>query len=48
MKVELELSNLSDNVLTLRRLSVEPDPTERPRLTSVFQKMVNSFMLILI
>jgi hypothetical protein len=46
--VELELSNLSDFVLTLRRLSVEPDPTERLRLTSVLQRMVNSSLLILI
>jgi hypothetical protein len=48
MKVELELSNLSDIVLTLRRLSVEPDLIERLRLTSVFQRMVSFFLLILI
>jgi hypothetical protein len=41
MKVELELSNLSDIALTLRRLSVELDPIERLWLTSVFQRMVS-------
>jgi hypothetical protein len=48
MKVGLELSNLSDIVLTLRRLFVEPDPIERLQLTSVFKRMVNFFLLILI
>jgi hypothetical protein len=48
MEVELELSNLSDIVLTVRRLSVEPDPTKRLRLTSVFQRMVSFSLLILI
>jgi hypothetical protein len=48
MKVELELLNLSDIVLTLRRLSIEPDPTERLRQTSVFQRMVSFSLLILI
>jgi hypothetical protein len=48
MKVELELSNLSDIVLTLQRPSVEPDPTERLQLTSVFQRMVSFSLLILI
>jgi hypothetical protein len=48
MKVELELSNLSDIVLTLRKLSVELDPIEILRLTSIYQRMVNSSMLILI
>jgi hypothetical protein len=48
MKVELELSNLSDTVLTLQRLSIEPDPTERLRLILVFQRMVNFSLLILI
>jgi hypothetical protein len=48
IKVELELSSPSDIVLTLQRLSVEPDPTEILRLTLVFQRMVNSTLLILI
>jgi hypothetical protein len=39
MKVELELSNLSDTVLTLRWPSVELDPTKKLRLTSVFQSV---------
>jgi hypothetical protein len=48
MKVELELSNLLDIVLTLRILSVEPDPIERLRLTSVFQRMVSVTPLVLL
>jgi hypothetical protein len=48
MKVGLELSNLSNTASTLRRLSVEQDPTRRLRVTSVFQRMVNSSLLILI
>jgi hypothetical protein len=38
MKVGLELSNLSNIALALRRLFVEPDPTGRVRLISVFFK----------
>jgi hypothetical protein len=48
MKVELELSSLSGIALTLRKPSVEPDPIEKLRLTIVFQKMVESSLLILI
>jgi hypothetical protein len=48
MKVELELSSLSSIALTLRKPFVEPDPIEKLRLTSVFQRMVDSFLLILI
>jgi hypothetical protein len=48
MKVELELSSLSSIALTLRKPFVEPDPIEKLRLTSVFQRMADSFLLILI
>jgi hypothetical protein len=42
------LSNLSDIVLTLRKPSVKPDPIEKLWLTLVFQRMVDSSLLILI
>jgi hypothetical protein len=48
MKVELELSSLSSIALTLQKPSVEPDPIEKLRLTSVFQKMTDSSLLIFI
>jgi hypothetical protein len=48
MKVELELSSLSDIALTLQKPSTEPDPIEKFRLTLVFQRMVDSSLLILI
>jgi hypothetical protein len=48
VKVELELSSLSSIVLTLRKPFVELDPIEKLRMTSVFQRMADSFMLILI
>jgi hypothetical protein len=48
MKVELELSSLSDIALTLRKSSIEPYPIEKLRLTLVFQRMVDSSLLILI
>jgi hypothetical protein len=48
MKVELELSGLSSIALTLRKPSVEPDPIEKLRLTSVFIRMTDSSLLILI
>jgi hypothetical protein len=47
-KVELELSDLSSIALILQKLFAEPDPTEKLRPTSEFQRMVNSSMLILI
>jgi hypothetical protein len=47
MKVGLELSDLSNTASALRRLSVELDPIGRLRLISVFQRKVNSSMLIL-
>jgi hypothetical protein len=45
-KVALELSNLSSIALTLRKPFAELDPTEKLRLTSVFQRMVDFFLLI--
>jgi hypothetical protein len=48
MKVELELSSLLSIALALRKPFVESDPIEKLRLTSVFQRMAHSFMLILI
>ena len=48
MKVEIELSSLLDNALTLRKPSVEPDSIEKLRLTLVFQRMVDSSLLNLI
>jgi hypothetical protein len=45
-KVELELSSLSSIALTLRKLFAEPDPIEKLRLTSVFQRMADFFLLI--
>jgi transposase len=48
MKVELELSSLSGIALTLRKPSIEPNPIEKLRLTLVFQRMVDSSLLILI
>ena len=47
MKVGLELSNLSNIASALRKLSVELDPIGWLRLISVFQRKVNSSMLIL-
>jgi hypothetical protein len=48
MKVELKLSSLSSIALTLQKPSVEPDPIEKLWLTSVFQRMADSSLLILI
>jgi hypothetical protein len=48
MKVELELSSLSGIALTLRKPSIEPDPIKKLRLTLLFQRMVDSSLLILI
>jgi hypothetical protein len=48
MKVELELSSLSSITLTFRKPFVELDPIEKLRLTLVFQRMADSFLLILI
>jgi hypothetical protein len=45
-KVELVLLNQSSTASTLRRLFVEPDPIEKLRLISVFQRMVDFFLLI--
>jgi hypothetical protein len=45
-KVELMLLNQSNIASTLRRLFVEPGPIEKLRLTSVFQRMADFFMLI--
>jgi hypothetical protein len=47
MKVGLELSDLSNTASALRRLSVELDPIGRLRLISVFQRKVDSSLLIL-
>jgi hypothetical protein len=46
--VELELSSLLSIALALQKPFVEPDPIEKLRLTSVFQRMADSFLLILI
>jgi hypothetical protein len=48
MKVELKLSSLSGIALILRKPSAEPDPIEKLRLTSIFQRMTDSFLQILI
>jgi hypothetical protein len=48
MKVELELSSLLSIALALRRPFVKLDPIEKLRLTLVFQRMADSFLLILI
>jgi hypothetical protein len=48
MKVELKLSSLSDIDLTLRKPSTEPDPIEKLRLASVFQRMAYFSLMILI
>jgi len=40
-RVELMLLSQSSIASTLRRLFVEPDPIEKLRLTSVFQRMVS-------
>jgi hypothetical protein len=48
MKVELELSTISSIALTLHKPFVESDPIEKLRLTLVFRRMADSFMLILI
>jgi hypothetical protein len=47
MKVGLELSDLSNTTSALRRLSVDRDPNGRLRLISVFQRKVDSSLLIL-
>jgi hypothetical protein len=47
MKVGLELLDLSNTASALRRLSAELDPIGRLRLISVFQRKVNSSLLIL-
>jgi hypothetical protein len=47
MKVGLELSDLSNTALALRRLSVELDLIGTLWLISVFQRKVNSSLLIL-
>jgi hypothetical protein len=48
MKVELELSSLLSIALALRKPFVEPGPIKKVWLTSVFQRMADSFLLILI
>jgi hypothetical protein len=48
MKVKLELSSLSGIALTLQKPSFEPNPIEKLRVTLVFQRMVDSSLLILI
>jgi hypothetical protein len=45
-KVELMLLNQPNIASILRRLFAEPGPIERLRLTSVFQKMADFFLLI--
>jgi hypothetical protein len=45
-QVELVLLNQSSIASTIRRLSVEPDPIEKLRLTSVFRRMADFFLLI--
>jgi hypothetical protein len=47
MTVGLELSDLSNTASALRRLSVELDPIGRLWLILVFQRKVDSFLLIL-
>jgi hypothetical protein len=47
MKVGLELLDLSNTASALRRLSAELDPIGRLWLISVFQRKVNSSLLIL-
>jgi hypothetical protein len=42
-KVELMLLDQSDIASALRRLSVELGPTERVRLTLIFQRMAGFF-----
>jgi hypothetical protein len=46
VKVELMLSIRSSIALTLRKLFAESDPIEKLRLTSVFQRMADFFLLI--
>ena len=45
-KVELVLSSRSGIALILRKPFAEPDPTGKLRLPSIFQRMVDSFLLI--
>jgi hypothetical protein len=45
-KVELVLLNQSSIASTLRRLFAESGPIEKLRLTSVFQRMADFFLLI--
>jgi hypothetical protein len=45
-RVELMLLNQSNIVSTLQKLFVVSGPIERLRLTSVFQKMTDFFLLI--
>jgi hypothetical protein len=46
VKVELMLLNQSNIASTPRRLFAGPSPIERLRLTSVFQRMADFFLLI--
>jgi hypothetical protein len=48
VKVELKLSSLSSIALILQKPFVEPDPIGKLWLTLVFQRMADSFLLILI
>jgi hypothetical protein len=45
-KVELLLLNQSSIASTLRRLFAEPGPIKKLRLTLVFQRMADFFLLI--
>jgi hypothetical protein len=45
-KVELVLLDRSSIVSTLRKLFDEPNPIEKLRLTSLFQRMADFFLLI--
>jgi hypothetical protein len=47
MKVGLELLNLSNTASVPRRLSVELGPIGKLLLISIFQRKVDSFLLIL-
>jgi hypothetical protein len=48
MKVELKLSTLSSIALILQKPFIEPDPIGKLRLTLIFQRMADFFLLILI
>jgi hypothetical protein len=48
MKVELELSSILSIALALRKPFVEPNLIEKLWLTSVFQRMADSFLVTLI